>query len=71
MEREGAEDRGSVIGPRHDTVMAVRRALEDEGVEFTAAAGRKPGVREARSKMTDPASNNLQFPTEPGRPEQP
>lgn len=41
------EDPNSAIRPRHDTVMAVRRALEDVGVEFTFEAGRKPGIREA------------------------
>lgn len=41
------EDPSSAIQPRHDTVMAVRRAFEKAGVEFTFEAGRKPGVREA------------------------
>jgi PAS domain S-box-containing protein len=41
------EDSNSVVRPRHDTVMAVRRALEQAGVAFTFEAGVKPGVREA------------------------
>ncbi|MBY0256468.1 PAS domain-containing protein [Methylobacterium sp.] len=41
------EDPSSAIQPRHDTVMAVRRAFELAGVEFTFEAGKKPGVREA------------------------
>lgn len=41
------EDPGSAIRPRYETVLAVRRALEQVGVEFTFEAGRKPGVREA------------------------
>ena len=41
------EDANSPVRPRHDTVMAVRRALEQAGVTFTFDAGAKPGVREA------------------------
>ena len=41
------EDPNSAILPRHDTIMAVRRALEDVGVEFIFEVGKKPGVREA------------------------
>jgi PAS domain S-box-containing protein len=41
------EDVQSPVRPRHDTVMAVRRALEQAGVAFTFEAGVKPGVREA------------------------
>ncbi|GJD34389.1 PAS domain-containing protein [Methylobacterium aerolatum] len=40
------EDAQSVVRPRHDTVMAVRRALEQVGVIFTFEPGVKPGVRE-------------------------
>lgn len=41
------EDPGSAVRARHDTLLAVRRALEEAGVEFTFEPGRKPGVREA------------------------
>ncbi|MCJ2086691.1 PAS domain-containing protein [Methylobacterium sp. E-005] len=41
------EDDRSAIRPRHDTLLTVRRALEQAGVEFTFEAGAKPGVREA------------------------
>lgn len=41
------EDANSPVRPRHDTVMAVRRALEQAGVVFTFEASTKPGVREA------------------------
>lgn len=41
------EDAGSPIRPRLDTVLAVRRALEETGVVFTFEPGAKPGVREA------------------------
>jgi PAS domain S-box-containing protein len=41
------EDANSPVRPRHDTVMSVRRALEQAGVVFTFEAGVKPGVREA------------------------
>lgn len=41
------EDVNSPVRPRHDTVMAVRRALEQAGVAFTFEANAKPGVREA------------------------
>lgn len=40
------EDVNSPVRPRHDTVMAVRRALEQAGVAFTFEANAKPGVRE-------------------------
>jgi PAS domain-containing protein/DNA-binding XRE family transcriptional regulator len=40
------EDAHSPVRPRHDTVMAVRRALEQAGVVFTFEPGVKPGVRE-------------------------
>ncbi|MCJ2013871.1 PAS domain-containing protein [Methylobacterium sp. J-076] len=41
------EDANSPVRPRLDTVMAVRRALEQAGVAFTFDAHAKPGVREA------------------------
>jgi PAS domain S-box-containing protein len=41
------EDANSPVRPRHDTVMAVRRALEQAGVVFTFDPGAKPGVQEA------------------------
>lgn len=41
------EDAHSPVRPRHDTVMAVRRALEQAGVTFTFETNAKPGVREA------------------------
>jgi PAS domain S-box-containing protein len=41
------EDAQSPVRPRHDTVMSVRRALEQAGVVFTFETGVKPGVREA------------------------
>ena len=41
------EDPASPVRPRSDTVLAVRRALEKTGVEFTFEPGRKPGLREA------------------------
>lgn len=41
------EDPDSTVRARHDTLLAVRRALEEAGVEFTFERGRKPGVREA------------------------
>jgi PAS domain S-box-containing protein len=41
------EDAESTVRPRSDTVLAVRRALEEAGVEFTFEPGKKPGVREA------------------------
>ncbi|MGW5837886.1 hypothetical protein ACWFZ6_07645 [Methylorubrum extorquens] len=41
------EDVGSSIRPRHDTILAVRRALEEVGVAFTFEPDGKPGVREA------------------------
>lgn len=41
------EDANSPVRPRHDTVMAVRRALEQAGVAFTFDTNAKPGVREA------------------------
>lgn len=41
------EDAHSPVRPRPDTVMSVRRALEQAGVVFTFEPGVKPGVREA------------------------
>jgi PAS domain S-box-containing protein len=41
------EDTGSAVRPRTDTLVAVRRALEDAGAAFTFEPGAKPGVREA------------------------
>ncbi|MCF4129493.1 PAS domain-containing protein [Methylobacterium sp. SyP6R] len=41
------EDSGSVVRPRADTVLAVRRALERTGIVFTFEPGVKPGLREA------------------------
>ncbi|CAO4141325.1 histidine kinase [Methylorubrum thiocyanatum] len=41
------EDVGSSIRPRHDTILAVRRASEEAGVAFTFEPDGKPGVREA------------------------
>lgn len=41
------EDPTSAVRPRHDTLLAVRRALEAAGAEFIFEPGRKPGVREA------------------------
>ncbi|MCK2052729.1 MULTISPECIES: PAS domain-containing protein [unclassified Methylobacterium] len=41
------EDPNSSIRTRNDTAIAVRRALEKAGVEFTFEDGVKPGVREA------------------------
>jgi PAS domain S-box-containing protein len=41
------EDAGSVVRPRIDTVLAVRRALEKAGIVFTFEPGVKPGIREA------------------------
>ncbi len=41
------EDAGSAVRPRPDTILSVRQALEDAGVEFTFEPGAKPGVREA------------------------
>lgn len=41
------EDAESPVRPRYETILAVRRALEDAGVVFTFEAGAKPGVREA------------------------
>ncbi|CAO4140957.1 histidine kinase [Methylorubrum thiocyanatum] len=41
------EDSNCTIRPRAETIMAVRRALEKAGVEFTFVSGKKPGVREA------------------------
>lgn len=41
------EDVGSSIRPRHDTILAVRHALEEAGVAFTFEPDGKPGVREA------------------------
>lgn len=40
------EDPGSAVSPRPDTLWAVRRALEEAGVEFIFEPGMKPGVRE-------------------------
>ncbi|MGH1571247.1 PAS domain-containing protein [Methylobacterium sp. P31] len=37
----------STVRSRSDTILAVRRALEQAGVEFIFEAGKKPGVREA------------------------
>ncbi|MGT2489049.1 helix-turn-helix domain-containing protein [Methylobacterium oryzae CBMB20] len=41
------EDPTSAVRSRSDTLLAVRRALEEAGVEFIFEAGKKPGVREA------------------------
>ena len=41
------EDPASSVRPRPDTLLAVRRALEQAGVEFIFEPGRKPGIREA------------------------
>ncbi|MEL6061430.1 MULTISPECIES: PAS domain-containing protein [unclassified Methylobacterium] len=41
------EDGGSGVRPRTDTLVAVRRALEEAGVAFSFEPGAKPGVREA------------------------
>lgn len=41
------EDPTSAVRSRWDTLLAVRRALEEAGVEFIFEAGKKPGVREA------------------------
>ncbi|WP_426313007.1 PAS domain-containing protein [Methylobacterium fujisawaense] len=41
------EDPASAVRSRSDTLLAVRRALEEAGVEFIFEAGKKPGVREA------------------------
>nr|NKR04400.1 helix-turn-helix domain-containing protein [Escherichia coli] len=41
------EDPASAVRSRPDTLLAVRRALEDVGVEFIFEAGKRPGIREA------------------------
>ncbi|WP_457107675.1 PAS domain-containing protein [Methylobacterium sp. P5_C11] len=41
------EDPASAVRSRSETLLAVRRALEEAGVEFIFEAGKKPGVREA------------------------
>ncbi|WP_246695407.1 PAS domain-containing protein [Methylobacterium sp. P1-11] len=41
------EDPDSAVRSRSETLLAVRRALEEAGVEFTFEAGKKPGIREA------------------------
>lgn len=41
------ENAASAVRPRADTLVAVRRALEAAGVEFTFEPGKKPGLREA------------------------
>jgi PAS domain S-box-containing protein len=41
------EDGNSAVRPRHDTMLAVRRALEGAGVAFVFDPGAKPGLREA------------------------
>ncbi len=41
------EDPASAVRSRSDTLLAVRRALEEAGVAFIFEAGKKPGVREA------------------------
>lgn len=41
------EDETSSVRPRSDTLLAVRRALEQAGIEFIFEPGAKPGLREA------------------------
>ncbi|GEO99576.1 PAS domain-containing protein [Methylobacterium haplocladii] len=41
------EDGTSLVRPRSETVLAIRQALEQAGVEFTFEPGAKPGIREA------------------------
>lgn len=47
VDRELLEDAESTVRPCPDTLLAVRRALEQGGVKFTFEPGRKPGIRQA------------------------